>query len=124
MPVIDDNIECAGKRYDEFFIPLISMSSTTLAPWDIVNPISPFNLKRNLFKVLGKREIASCVQKLWKLYNLTIINCHYSHSLFLKAKPRPSKRLSAGSYCLLTPFVIRYNLVPDSPASAMPFIIG
>ena len=64
------------------------MSTSFLAPRDIINPICPLYFKRNMLEFLDKRQVASRIQKFRKIYNFCLFYFHnsfFANRILLKA---------------------------------------
>jgi hypothetical protein len=59
VPIIQADIKAPRQRNDKFLQPFVSMASTNFSAWDIIDPISPFDGKRNLALTLNESQVSS-----------------------------------------------------------------
>ena len=64
---MQDDIETPAKRHDEFLILPVGVSPPDFSSRDVVNPVGPANLKRQVIPPFDKRKIPSLVEYFRKL---------------------------------------------------------
>lgn len=70
---IDFNIKAAGHRNNDLSIPAIGMASPRFPAWNVIDPKSPLNQKRNVAATFYKGQVPSRVGDLRQFYDSTLI---------------------------------------------------